>query len=174
MGILGFFLYNDVKKSAYDAEIICENLRKTGKEEYNMALDRLNGYLSNYNAYNIPSVQDNSQINPASVGAPDTKASDQQAGTEEKKKGFDLTVEVPARENASIENVAISFGQYDGNSLDLFGEMGLASRDMKQAISGMQKDQLLHQYQYFVGKDLSGQQSNIIAGTEDGVVVKLH
>ena len=52
--------------------------------------------------------------------------------------------------------------------------MGLASRDMKQAISGMQKDQLLHQYQYFVGKDLSGQQSNIVAGTEDGVVVRLH
>ena len=140
-----------------------------------MALDRLNSYLSNYNAYNIPSVKDNSQVNPASVGTPDAKASEQQQSKpEEKKNSLDLTVEVPSRENASIENVAISFGQYDGNSIDLFGDMGLASRDMKQAISGMQKDQLLHQYQYFVGKDLSGQQSNVVAGTEDGVVVRLH
>ena len=140
-----------------------------------MALNGLNGYISNYNAYNIPSATDNSQVRPNPAEAQDNKAlSEQQQKPEEKKNSLDLTVEVPSRENASIENVAISFGQYDGNSIDLFGDMGLASRDMKQAISGMQKDQLLHQYQYFVGKDLSGQQSNIVAGTEDGVVVRLH
>lgn len=140
-----------------------------------MALNGLNGYISNYNAYNIPSATDNSQVRPGPAESQDNKAlSEQQQKPEEKKNSLDLTVEVPSRENASIENVAISFGQYDGNSIDLFGDMGLASRDMKQAISGMQKDQLLHQYQYFVGKDLSGQQSNIVAGTEDGVVVKLH
>jgi hypothetical protein len=140
-----------------------------------MALNGLNGYISNYNAYNIPSATDNSQVRPGPAESQDNKAlNEQQQKPEEKKSSLDLTVEVPSRENASIENVAISFGQYDGNSIDLFGDMGLASRDMKQAISGMQKDQLLHQYQYFVGKDLSGQQSNIVAGTEDGVVVRLH
>ena len=140
-----------------------------------MALNGLNGYISNYNAYNIPSATDNSQVRHNSADTIDAKvSSEQQQKPEEKKNSLDLTVEVPSRENASIENVAISFGQYDGNSIDLFGDMGLASRDMKQAISGMQKDQLLHQYQYFVGKDLSGQQSNIVAGTEDGVVVRLH
>ncbi|MBE5829756.1 MAG: hypothetical protein E7305_09895 [Butyrivibrio sp.] len=140
-----------------------------------MALNGLNGYISNYNAYNIPSATDNSQVRQNSADTIDAKASsEQQQKPEEKKNSLDLTVEVPSRENASIENVAISFGQYDGNSIDLFGDMGLASRDMKQAISGMQKDQLLHEYQYFVGKDLSGQQSNIVAGTEDGVVVRLH
>ncbi len=140
-----------------------------------MALNGLNGYISSYNAYSIPSATDNSQIRPNPAETQDNKAlSEQQQKPEEKKNSLDLTVEVPSRENASIENVAISFGQYDGNSIDFFGDMGLASRDMKQAISGMQKDQLLHQYQYFVGKDLSGQQSNIVAGTEDGVVVRLH
>ncbi len=174
MGILGFFYYNGLKAWALHDEIICEHLRILGKEEYNMALDRIGGFVSNYNAYNIPSVKDNSQINPASVGTNDAKtASEQQSTPEEKKGSLDLTVEVPSRANASIENVAISFGQYDDSSIDLFGEMGLASRDMKNAISGMQKDQLLHQYQYFVGKDLTGQQSNIVAGTEDGIVVKL-
>ena len=140
-----------------------------------MALNGLNGYLSNYNAYNIPSALDNSQARPdATLNQQSKTTGSEQQKSEDKKGGLDLTVEVPARENASIENVAISFGQYDGNSIDLFGDMGLASRDMKQAISGMQKDQLLHQYQYFVGKDLNGQQSNIVAGTEDGVVVRLH
>ncbi len=141
-----------------------------------MALDRLGGFASGYNAYNIPSAKDNNtQVNNAAAA----QARSQQQQTppqEEDKKGLDLSVEVPARENASIENVAISFGQYDSSSLDLFGEMGLASKDMKQAISGMQKDQILHEYQYFVGaKDLTGQVNNsIISGTNDGVVIKLH
>jgi hypothetical protein len=128
--------------------------------------------MPGFNAYNIPSVKDNSQI-PHPV---ETKEQPQQKpAQEEKKQDFDLTVEVPARGNASIENVAISFGQYDNSSLDLFGETGLASKDMKQAISGMQKDHILHEYQYFVGKDLAGRENqNIVAGTSDGVVLKLH
>ncbi|MBR1669171.1 MAG: hypothetical protein IJ695_00550 [Butyrivibrio sp.] len=134
-----------------------------------MAIERLGGFVQGYNAYNIPSVKDNAQLTPA-VPVVEEKAPVQ----EKEHSSLDLTVEVPSRENASIENVAISFGQYDNSSIDLFGDMGLASRDMKQAISGMQKDQLLHQYQYFVGgKDLSGRDSNIIAGTDDGVVIKL-
>ena len=134
-----------------------------------MAIERLGGFVQGYNAYNIPSVKDNAQFTPA-VPVVEEKAPVQ----EKEQSSLDLTVEVPSRENASIENVAISFGQYDNSSIDLFGDMGLASRDMKQAISGMQKDQLLHQYQYFVGgKDLSGRDSNIIAGTDDGVVIKL-
>ena len=137
-----------------------------------MALNINNGFNTGYNAYNIPSVKDNQQVNPAQNPVKESQQS--QPKEQEEKKGFDLTVEVPARENASIENVAISFGQYDSSSIDLFADMGLASRDMKQAISGMQKDQILHEYQYFVGgKDLTGKESNIIAGTDDGVVIKL-
>ena len=137
-----------------------------------MALNINNGFVSGYNAYNIPSAKDNTQINPAAEQLKEQQAPKVQ---EEKKSSFDLTVEVPARENASIENVAISFGQYDSSSLDLFTDMGLASRDMKQAISGMQKDQILNEYQYFVGgKDLTGKDSNVIAGTEAGVVIKLN
>ncbi len=137
-----------------------------------MALSAIGSFVPGYNAYNIPSVRDNSQVNaPVPSRIEENKEAQNQ---QEKKQGLDLTVEVPARENASIENVAISFGQYDNSSIDLYGDMGLASRDMKQAISGMQKDQILHQYQYFVGgRDLTGKESNIIAGTEDGVVIKL-
>ena len=136
-----------------------------------MALN-IGSFTSGYNAYNIPSVKDNPQVAPQPELQPQSKQAQQEK--EQEKKGLDLTVEVPARENASIENVAISFGQYDSSSLDLYGDMGLASRDMKNAISGMQKDRILHEYQYFVGgKDLTGKPSNIIAGTEDGIVIKL-
>ena len=136
-----------------------------------MALN-IGSFTSGYNAYNIPSVKDYPQVAPQPELQPQSRQAQQEK--EQEKKGLDLTVEVPARENASIENVAISFGQYDSSSLDIYGDMGLASRDMKNAISGMQKDRILHEYQYFVGgKDLTGKPSNIIAGTEDGIVIKL-
>ena len=135
-----------------------------------MALNGIGGFVAGYNAYNIPSVKDIQQVNPPVQNDSNPKVEE---AKEQSKPALDLTVEV-ARENASIENVAISFGQYDNSSLDIFGDMGLASRDMKQAISGMQKDQILHQYQYFVGgTDMSGQESNVIAGTEDGMVIRL-
>ena len=133
-----------------------------------MALN-VGGYMPGFNAYNIPSVKDNPQVVPQ----PELKQESAPKQQEQESKALDLTV-TPARENASIENVAISFGQYDSSSLDIYSDMGLASRDMKQAISGMEKDRILHEYQYFVGgKDLTGKPSNIIAGTEDGIVIKL-
>ena len=139
-----------------------------------MAYNRIGGFSGGYNAYNIPSVKDNPQVTPQVESQANPAASQSPEQQKENKQGLDLSVEVPARENASIENVAISFGQYDSSSLDLYTDMGLASRGMRQAISGMQKDQILHEYQYFVGgKDMTGKDSNIIAGTEDGLVIKL-
>ena len=136
-----------------------------------MALDRINGFMNGYNAYNIPAANAKAeQLTP-----PVTKeaAAPKEDTDKQPKKQMDLSVEVPARENASIENVAISFGNYDNTSIDLFGGNGLASDSMQRAISGMQKDQILHEYQYFVGKDLTGKTSNIVTDTEDGVVIKL-
>ena len=138
-----------------------------------MALDRVGSFVPGYNAYNIPPAKEPLQQLRTDVhGGEELQQKPQE--NQEPKKGLDLTVEVPSRENASIENVAISFGQYDSSSLDLYADAGLASRDMKQAISGMQKDRILHEYQYFVGgKDLTGKPSNIIAGTQDGIVIRL-
>ncbi len=140
-----------------------------------MALDRLNGFSGGYNAYNIPPAEENLRVKP---GAPELQPRQgSEKGSEppkqEEQKGLDLTVkEIPERGNASIENIAISFGNYD--SSDFFGERGLASDDMKKAISGMQRDQILHEYQYFVGgKDLTGKERNIIANTSDGLVIRL-
>ena len=142
-----------------------------------MALDRLNSLNSGYNAYKIPSASDDQRVNAASgaVSAEVKNELSEKETGEQPKKEMDLTVsEISPRENASIENVAISFGVYDINDVELFGEKGLASEDMRNAISGMKKDQLLHEYQYFVGgKDLTGKERNVIAATEDGVVIRL-
>ncbi len=146
-----------------------------------MALDRINGYVNGYGAYDIPRTSDDMRVGARGAEAnPQVRPEVQESPKKEpekgpEKKGLDLTVEeVVPRESASIENIAISFGQYDASSLDLFGDKGLASSEMKNAISGMQRDKILHEYQYFVGgKDLEGKDRNIIAGTEDGLVIRL-
>ncbi len=142
-----------------------------------MAMDRIGNFGNmGYNAYNIPSAADNLKVNANPATSPDIREKqEQEAPREQPKKEMDLTVkEVSPRENASIENVAISFGVYDPNAIEMFGDKGLATDDMRHAISGMKKDNLLHEYQYFVGgKDLTGKERNIIAGTQDGIVIRL-
>ena len=137
-----------------------------------MALNRLNGNLSGYNAYNIPPANErNTQL---TTGSELLEGQTRHEEPKQPKQRMDLTVEVSKRDNASIENVAISLGVLDGVSIDLFGGNGLASDDMKQAISGMKRDHILHEYQYFVGtKDMAGKNSKVIYGSEDGLVMKL-
>ena len=142
-----------------------------------MAYNKIGGYQAGLNAYDIPSIRDKQQVNipdPNINTSVDPQVLDQKEQEQEKELSLDVTP-LPQRENASIENIAISFGQYDQSSIDRYGERGLASGDMQKAISGMQKDHILHEYQYFVGgKDLTGKENNrIIAGTEDGVAIRL-
>ncbi len=143
-----------------------------------MALDKLNSFNAGFNSYNIRPTSESGRVDANSQTSQKKASPDnnnENLKEEKPKKGLDLTItEAPAREFASIENMALSFGSYDSSSISLFGERGLASEDMKQAISGMRRDHILHEYQYFVGgKDLTGKESNIIAGTEDGMVIKL-
>lgn len=67
--------------------------------------------------------------------------------------------------NAKLEDISISF-----NKQDDFGYIGqdsdIRALDMERAISDMKKDQVLWQYQYFVGSA-----RNLINGSEDGVVI---
>ncbi len=65
---------------------------------------------------------------------------------------IDLTIEEvqPKREMAKISDISLTF-----NTGEDYGYIGrdsdINSLDMKKAISGMKKDQVLQQYQYFVG-----------------------
>lgn len=80
-------------------------------------------------------------------------------------KAEEATVPVE-RKNAALEDVSLTFLKDD--TYDMIGsESDLNKLDMQKAISDMQKDKILQDYNYFVGSSVM-QQRNI---SEDGVVV---
>lgn len=90
------------------------------------------------------------------------------AGTAEQDspKPLNLNLEsIRPRSNASLENISLSL--QSNSEFEMKGrDSSLSSLDMEKAISDMQKDQALMQYQYFVGD------SNIINNDEDGTVIQ--
>ena len=85
--------------------------------------------------------------------------------TEQSSSIMDLRLDdIKPRENASIEEISLSLNQNQG--FDMKGrESELASLDMQKAVSDMQKDQVLQQYQFFVGDTGYG------SANQDGIVV---
>ena len=80
-------------------------------------------------------------------------------------KAEEATVPVE-RKNTALEDVSLTFLKDD--TYDMIGsESDLNKLDMQEAISDMQKDKILQDYNYFVGSSVM-QQRNI---SEDGVVV---
>lgn len=72
--------------------------------------------------------------------------------------------ERPARRDAKLEDISITFNKQD--SFEYVGQdSDIRSLDMERAISDMKKDQVLQQYQYFVGSV-----RNLLADNADGVV----
>ena len=72
------------------------------------------------------------------------------------------------RRNSDISSVRVSLGNRDSSLVGLSNLGGIQSSVMRKAVSDMQKDSVLHEYQYFVG---SGAVNNKITATEAGVVM---
>lgn len=70
---------------------------------------------------------------------------------------------------ADLENISLTFNA--GETYDYIGkDAGYENLDMMRAISDMQKDKVLEQYQYFVGpQDIA---NNVISNNEDGTVIQ--
>ena len=87
--------------------------------------------------------------------------SQQQAGEE---KALDLRLgDIRPRQNASLEDISLSLNET--SSFEMKGrDSDIESLDMQKAVSDMQKDQALMQYQYFVGE------TNIL-NNDDGIVI---
>lgn len=66
---------------------------------------------------------------------------------------------------ADLENISLTFNKQDDFGY-IGSESGLADLDVQQAISDMRKDEVLQEYQYFVG---SGR--NLLQSSEDGQVI---
>lgn len=66
---------------------------------------------------------------------------------------------------ADLENISLTFNKTD--SFDYLGsESGLENLDVMKAVSDMRKDEVLQEYQYFVGSS-----HNFAFQSEDGVVI---
>ena len=66
---------------------------------------------------------------------------------------------------ADLENISLTFNKTD--SFDYLGsESGLENLDVMKAVSDMRKDEVLQEYQYFVGSS-----QNFAFQSEDGVVI---
>ena len=114
-----------------------------------MAIEKVVNFASfspRYGSYDIPLTEDNAvslRLNPPVA----QKNARESAGEQE-----DLTVSsLPQKEEAEVTgDVQISFSE-QGSILSGKHGMGYASGAMKKAISGMEQDTMLHEYQYFVG-----------------------
>ena len=122
----------------------------------------------------IDSFQNNiyTGINKAQSEAALRRINEQSASAEEKKQDreieqsskLDLRLEdIRPRANATLEDISLSLNEPSG--FEMKGRNSdINALDMEKAVSDMQKDQALMQYQYFVGD------TNLFA-SEDGVVI---
>ncbi len=100
----------------------------------------------------------------------------QTAGKAEKESAWDTIARTP-RKNTDIADVKISLGNRDDSLVGL-ANLGLTqSSIMRKAVSDMQKDSILHEYQYFVGTGVVRNNSvqdtaKVLVDDEDGVVIR--
>lgn len=82
-----------------------------------------------------------------------------------KTENMDLRLDsLRTRENASLEDISLSLNE--PKVFDMKGrDSDIDALDIEKAVSDMQKDQALMQYQYFVGD------SNPFMASEDGIVI---
>lgn len=115
------------------------------------------GFIHNYKVPSIPEVR-----------LEEVKAQNPQMEEEQVMPAADIPEKalapVPARKDAELEDISLTFNKQEG-----FGYLGqdsdVHSLDMEKAISDMKKDQVLQQYQYFVGRS-----KNLVTENADGAV----
>ena len=129
-------------------------------------------YLNRIYPDNIPS---SDKIGTAANDGADRNEPDISAKAE-KESAWDAIVRSPRR-NADIKDVRISLGNRDHSLVGLSNLGGIQSSLMRKAVSDMQKDSVLHEYQYFVGSGVvnnrsESDSSSIIMNDEDGLVIR--
>ncbi len=141
-----------------------------------MRIDNLvsNQYLNK--TYNIPSADKNTDA--VGKGYKDT----QQAANISVKKNSDVsdsTQNKSGNDSYNYQGVAVTISNKDNSLAGLGGLGGIQSNLMRDAVSQMKKDSLLHEYQYFVGNGIGSGVSAmnnagdaVINNDEDGVIIR--
>lgn len=123
-----------------------------------MGIGSINDYSSVLQNYRLPAV-DKEPIVIADMGQPEAAAVHQNAPIHE-----DSPAVAPVRQDAKLEDISLTFNKQE--DFDYIGQdSDIRSLDMVKAISDMKKDQVLQQYQYFVGSV-----RNLNVGSTDGIV----
>ena len=128
-----------------------------------MGINGINDYSQLFNSYRVPSIPDVSLDKVAEQDRLKKVAETQEAATQKPElENFEL----PNRsENAKLEDISLKF-----NKSDDFGYIGkdndIYSLDVENAISDMQKDNILRQYQFYAGNS-----DMAIVNNADGVVI---
>ena len=124
-----------------------------------MGISRIQDYSSayaNYRLQQIPSISEKELQMDALAAEKVTPVSSPENKTE-------AVPEERKRTDIAVEDVSLTF-----NKKDDFGYIGkgsaIESLDMEKAISDMRKDQVLQQYQYFVGRNGEKYVPNILPG----------
>lgn len=121
---------------------------------------QINGYNENYSNFKHSSIP---KVNE------DTILQQQQQQKEAKRIPENLinSIEMPRIKNESLENISLSLKVEDFNFVGKDSE--LESLDMKKALSDLRKDQVLQEYNYFVG---SARNTELVNSSKDGMVLQ--
>ena len=128
-----------------------------------MGINGINDYSNFINNYRIPSIP--------SVSVDEVKRQDEELKKASSSPALNNTLEDVAlsakpRNDAALEDISLTFNKgddygYIGKDSDIY------SLDVENAISDMQKDNVLKQYQFFVGNTGTG----ALVDNADGVVI---
>ena len=128
----------------------------------NLGISDYSSLFQNYRIPNIPEVK---------IGQVETQAPKVQESPVTPQEKTVITEQEPLRnpagKSADLENISLKFNT--GEDYSYIGkDSDIEKLDMQKAISDMQKDSILQQYQYFVG---SAQNLNGAMASEDGIVI---
>lgn len=125
-----------------------------------MNISGMNDYSSILRNYTVPSIPAHNPI--AIEEMPRQDYAEKIPVTDIHEEPF---AQVHPKTDAKLENISITFNKQD--DFDFIGQdKDIRSLDMERAISDMKKDQVLQQYQYFVGSS-----KNILPAGSDGIVL---
>lgn len=124
------------------------------------------GSLSTCSNYQRPEIK---QVSEEEVRRQDQDQEQQQAALQQSTPDYSRISDLAAQDRrakaADLENISLTFNKTD--SFDYLGsESGLENLDVMKAVSDMRKDEVLQEYQYFVGSS-----HNFAFQSEDGVVI---
>ena len=133
-----------------------------------MSIDKIGQYGGFYDRYRMPQI---SQVSVEEVKKQDKelRRSEMQQGMETLQIDKPQETFVQAPRMANLDNISLSFNINE--TYDYIGrDAALQNLDIMSAISDMQKDQVLQQYQYFV--EPKPMEDSVVARTMDGMVVR--